>query len=68
MRPDNPLIVQPDRSLMLHTVRSLVDADGNLQKDSEGHPMTEEHPRYADARDRLAVFAELTKSPDYLHT
>ena len=68
MRPDNPLIVQPDRSLMLHTVRSLVDADGNLQKDSEGHPMTEEHPRYAEARDRLAVFAELTKSPDYLHT
>lgn len=68
MRPDNPLIVQPDRSLMLHTVRSVVDADGNLQKDSEGHPMTEEHPRYAEARDRLAVFAELTKSPDYLHT
>ena len=68
MRPDNPLIVQPDRSLMLHTVRSLVDADGNLQKNSEGHPMTEEHPRYAEARDRLAVFAELTKSPDYLHT
>ena len=68
MRPDNPLIVQPDRSLMLHTVRSVMDADGNLQKNSEGHPMTEEHPRYAEARDRLAVFAELTKSPDYLHT
>lgn len=68
MRPDNPLIVQPDRSLMLHTVRSVVDSDGMAKKDAEGRPMTEEHPRYAEARDRLAVFAELAKSPDYLHT
>ena len=25
LRPDNPLIVQSDRSLMLHTVRAVVD-------------------------------------------
>lgn len=30
--------------------------------------MTEEHPRFAAARDALAAFAELEKSPDYLHT
>ncbi len=68
MRSDNPLIVQPDRSLMLHTVRNVLDSDGNLRKDKEGRPLTEEHPRYQEARDRLAVFAELAKSPDYLHT
>ena len=39
-----------------------------LLKDEEGRPLTEEHARYAEARDRLAVFAELEKSPDYLHT
>ncbi len=68
MRPDNPLIVQPDRSLMLHTVQSRLDATGQLMKDEAGRPMTEEHARYSEARDRLAVFAELEKSPDYLHT
>lgn len=26
------------------------------------------HPRYAEARDRLALFAELEKSPEYVHT
>ena len=30
--------------------------------------MTEEHPRFAAARDALGAFAELEKSPDYLHT
>jgi len=68
MRPDNPLIVQSDRSMMLHTVRALVDERGRPRKDAEGRPMTEEHPRFAEARDRLALFAELEKSPDYLHT
>ena len=68
MRPDNPLIAQSDRSLLLHTVRAVVDADGRPVKDDEGRPMTEEHPRYADARDALAKFAELEKSPDYLHS
>jgi len=68
MRADNPLIVQPDRSLMLHTVRNVVDSEGNVGKDDQGRPLTEEHPRYQEARDRLAVFAELAKSPDYLHT
>ncbi|MAE45381.1 MAG: helicase [Planctomycetes bacterium] len=68
MRADNPLIVQPDRSLMLHTVRNVVDSEGNVSKDDQGRPLTEEHPRYQEARDRLAVFAELAKSPDYLHT
>ena len=68
IRPDNPLIVQSDRTLMLHTVRAVVDAKGRPRKDDAGQPMTEEHPMYAEARDRLALFAELEKSPDYLHT
>ena len=68
LRPDNPLIVQSDRSLMLHTVRALVDARGSPIKDEHGEPQTEEHPRFAAARDALSVFAELEKSPDYLHT
>jgi len=68
MMPDNPLIVQSDRTLMLHTVRSVLDEKGRPCKDAEGQPMTEEHPRFADARDALASFAELEKSPDYLHT
>jgi len=66
--PDNPLIVQGDRTLMLHTVRAMLDERGRARKDAEGRPMTEEHPRYAEARDALAAFAELEKSPDYLHT
>jgi len=68
MRPDNPLIVQSDRTLMLHTVRTVTDSSGAPVKDSDGRPLTEEHPRFAEARDRLAAFAELEKSPDYLHT
>jgi DNA excision repair protein ERCC-3 len=68
MRPDNPLIVQSDRSLMLHTVVAVVDGQGRPQKDEQGRPRTREHPRYAEARDQLALFAELEKSPDYLHT
>ncbi|HIG88017.1 MAG TPA: DEAD/DEAH box helicase [Planctomycetes bacterium] len=53
---------------MLHTVCNVVDSEGNVLKDDQGRPLTEEHPRYQEARDRLAVFAELAKSPDYLHT
>ena len=68
LRPDNPLIVQSDRSLMLHTVRAVMDSKGQPRKDAEGSPLTEEHPRFAEARDALAPFAELEKSPDYLHT
>lgn len=68
MRPDNPVIVQSDRTIMLHTVRSVVSEKGVPQKDDEGRPLTEEHPRFVEARDALAVFAELEKSPDYLHT
>lgn len=45
-RPDNPLIVQGD-----HTVLMEVDS-----------------PRYVDARDGLARFAELVKSPEHIHT
>ncbi len=44
--PENPLIVQSDRSVLLE-----VDS-----------------PRYTDARDALARFAELEKSPEYVHT
>jgi len=68
IRPDNPLIVQSDRSLMLHTVRALVDSKGRPARDAAGQPLTEEHPRFAAARDALSAFAELEKSPDYLHT
>ena len=68
MRPDNPLIVQSDRSLMLHTVIAKLDASGRPAKDEQGRPLTVEHPRFAEARDLLALFAELEKSPDYLHT
>lgn len=68
LRPDNPLIVQSDRSLMLHTVRAVVDAKGQPRRGPDGSPLTEEHPRFAAARDALAPFAELEKSPDYLHT
>jgi len=68
MRPDNPLIVQSDRTLMLHTVRTLTEESGRPARDDQGRPLTEEHPRFAEARDRLAPFAELEKSPDYLHT
>lgn len=68
LRPDNPLIVQSDRTLMLHTVRAVVDPSGAQAKDENGQPLTEEHPRYAEARDALSRFAELEKSPNYLHT
>jgi DNA excision repair protein ERCC-3 len=68
MLPDNPLIVQSDRSLMLHTVRTVTDEQGRPDKDAEGRPRTVEHPRFAAARNALAGFAELEKSPDYLHT
>jgi len=68
LRPDNPLIVQSDRTLMLHTVRAVVDASGCQAKDEKGRPLTEEHPRFSEVRDALATFAELEKSPDYLHT
>src|SRR5689334_495795 len=44
--PNNPLIVQGDRSV-------LVEVD---------------NPRYAAARDALAPFAELEKSPEHIHT
>jgi hypothetical protein len=46
VRPDNPLIVQSDHSV-------LVEVDS---------------PRYAAARDVLARFAELVKSPEHVHT
>jgi DNA excision repair protein ERCC-3 len=45
-QPENPLIVQSDRSVLLE-----VDS-----------------PLYTEARDALARFAELEKSPEYVHT
>jgi DNA excision repair protein ERCC-3 len=45
-RPDNPLIVQGDRSVLAEV--------GS--------------PRFAEARDRIAPFAELVKSPEHVHT
>lgn len=44
--PENPLIVQSDRSLLLEV----------------------QNPRYEEARDALARFAELVKSPEFIHT
>ena len=32
MRPDNPVIVQSDRTIMLHTVRSVVDRLGHVRE------------------------------------
>jgi DNA excision repair protein ERCC-3 len=61
-------MVQSDGTLMLHTVQTVVDAEGRPVKDDQGRPLTAEHPRYQAARDALAPFAELEKSPDYLHT
>ncbi len=45
-RPENPLIVQADHTLLLETM----------------------NPHFAEVRDALARFAELVKSPDYIHT
>lgn len=44
--PENPLIVQGDRSILLETAS----------------------PAFAEARDALLGFAELVKSPEYVHT
>src|SRR5215210_905949 len=44
--PQNPLIVQSDRSLLLEV----------------------DNPLYTSARDDLARFAELEKSPEHIHT
>jgi DNA excision repair protein ERCC-3 len=68
MHPDNPLIVQGDRTLLLHTVKAQIGPDGQLVKDENGRPVSHVHPRYAEARDSLAAFAELEKSPEYLHS
>ncbi|HVU68218.1 MAG TPA: DNA repair helicase XPB [Ktedonobacteraceae bacterium] len=46
MNPNNPLIVQSDRTILLEV----------------------EHPQHAEARDALAQFAELEKSPEHIHT
>ena len=45
-RPENPLIVQSDKTVLLEV----------------------DNPLYAEARDVLARFAELEKSPEYVHT
>ena len=45
-RPENPLIVQSDKTVLLEV----------------------DNPQYTDARDVLARFAELEKSPEYVHT
>src|SRR5690606_2021968 len=45
-RPENPLIVQSDHSLLLETTG----------------------PHFEAARDALLRFAELVKSPEYVHT
>src|SRR5947207_12182760 len=44
--PNNPLIVQGDRTIFVEV----------------------DNPLYAEARDALAPFAELEKSPEHLHT
>lgn len=45
-RPENPLIVQGDQSILAEVAS----------------------PRFAEARDRIARFAELVKSPEHVHT
>ncbi len=46
VQPDNPIIVQSDRTILLEVAR----------------------PKYAEARDLLASFAELEKSPEHVHS
>ncbi len=46
INPQNPLVVQSDRSILLEV----------------------DNPQYGDARDVLARFAELEKSPEHIHT
>src|SRR5450755_3756874 len=46
MNPDNPMIAQSDRTILLEV----------------------DHPQHAEARDALAQFAELEKSPEHIHT
>jgi len=46
MNPNNPSIVQSDRTILLEV----------------------DHPLHAEARDALAQFAELEKSPEHIHT
>jgi DNA excision repair protein ERCC-3 len=46
MNPNNPLIVQSDRTILLEV----------------------DHELHAEARDALAQFAELEKSPEHIHT
>jgi DNA excision repair protein ERCC-3 len=46
MNPNNPLIVQSDRTVLLEV----------------------DHPLHAEARDAIAQFAELEKSPEHIHT
>jgi DNA excision repair protein ERCC-3 len=46
MNPNNPLIVQSDRTVLLEV----------------------DHPLHSEARDALAQFAELEKSPEHIHT
>lgn len=45
-RPDQPLVVQSDRTVLLETA----------------------HPRFREARNLLATFAELERSPEHIHT
>jgi DNA excision repair protein ERCC-3 len=45
-QPENPLIIQADRTLLLEV----------------------DHPRYEAAREAIAPFAELEKSPEHIHT
>src|SRR6266542_921012 len=45
-RPENPLVVQSDKTVLLEV----------------------DNPLYTEARDALARFAELEKSPEYVHT
>ncbi|MED1792945.1 DEAD/DEAH box helicase [Brevibacillus nitrificans] len=45
-RPDLPMIVQSDRTILLET----------------------QHPLFAEARQAISGFAELIKSPEYMHT
>jgi DNA excision repair protein ERCC-3 len=46
MNPQNPMIVQSDRTILLEV----------------------DHPLHTEARDALAQFAELEKSPEHIHT
>ena len=67
LRPDNPLIVQSDRTLMLHTVRTVTDADGYPLKDDDGNPLPTERLDIARLTGQLDLVVAVRRRPRQEH-